>query len=134
MIVQEADSRFGARPPKQEGILSKRLIIMGGLAACGLLGTISAAASMAPQAAPAAALPEGPGRETTLRVCSSCHAPEVVVQQRLTLDGWKEVVETMANNGAVATDAELAEITAYLGRSFPAEEKPVTDGAAAKAQ
>ncbi len=91
---------------------------------------------MAPQAAPAAAsaLPAGPGRDTTVRVCSACHAPEVVVQQRLTPDGWREVVETMANNGAVATEAELAEVTAYLSRSFPAEEKPAADETAPKPQ
>ena len=59
-----------------------------------------------------------------LRVCSTCHAPQVVAQQRLSAEGWKELVETMANNGAVATEAELAEVTAYLARSFPAGEQP----------
>jgi hypothetical protein len=29
----------------------------------------------------------------------------------------------MANNGAVATDAELAQITDYLSQSFPTAEK-----------
>ncbi len=54
-----------------------------------------------------------------VRVCSACHLPDVVVQQRLTEQGWRELVRMMADNGAVATDEEVAEITAYLSRSFP---------------
>lgn len=93
------------------------------LAASGLLAAMAAAA--APQAAPApqaAALPAGAGRETLLKVCASCHTPAIVANQRLDEAGWKDVVETMANNGANATDAELAEITGYLVRTFPASD------------
>jgi competence protein ComEA len=108
------------------------LILLGGFAAIGLLGTINAAASTS-SAQTETALPPGAGRDTLLRVCSTCHAPEVVAQQRLSAEGWKELVETMANSGAVATEAELAEITAYLTRSFPPNEQPVAAGAAPKA-
>ncbi len=107
----------------------KPLPMFGSMLAMGLL---AAAASAAPPVAPppapptatsaaaAAELPAGAGRDTVMRVCSACHSPNVVAQQRLTPEGWHELVQTMANNGAVATDAELAEITGYLTRSFPA--------------
>lgn len=94
------------------------------LAVLACVGT--GAALMAQQPAPApsgqpSALPAGAGHDTMVRVCSACHAPDIAAQQRLTEQGWRELVRMMADNGAVATDAELAEITAYLSRSFPAE-------------
>ncbi len=88
----------------------------------------AAFAQDAPPAPPAAApvtadvaklFPAGPGHDTTLRICSTCHSPGVAAQQRLSPDGWKSIVEQMAGFGAPGTDAELAEITAYLAKSFP---------------
>jgi mono/diheme cytochrome c family protein len=67
-----------------------------------------------------AALPAGPGRELTIRVCSQCHVPEVVKDQQLDPAGWKSLVDEMASKGAVATDAEFGEIVHYLANAFPA--------------
>jgi len=64
-------------------------------------------------------LPPGPGRDVTVRVCSQCHSPEVAATQALDADGWKAVVDQMANNGANATDAEFDTITQYLTKAFP---------------
>ncbi|PZU06864.1 MAG: hypothetical protein DI605_17490 [Sphingomonas sp.] len=71
--------------------------------------------------APAApsALPPGPGRDTMLRVCSGCHDPAIAAQQRLSHDGWVELVNTMASRGAQATDEQLDEVTNYLATAFP---------------
>jgi len=66
------------------------------------------------------ALPAGPGRELVIRVCSDCHSPDVVADQRLDSAGWRSVVDQMASQGAVATDAELDEIVEYLAGAFPA--------------
>ncbi|MBU3079306.1 hypothetical protein [Sphingomonas quercus] len=100
-------------------------------AAAALVAQTPTPAPTPPAPPPAAAaaqggspLPPGPGHDTMVRVCSGCHAPDIAAQQRLTPDGWHELVEMMANNGAVATDAELAEITVYLTRSFPADQLP----------
>ena len=54
-----------------------------------------------------------------LRVCSACHDPDIIAHQNLDAQGWKETVNTMADRGATATDAELAQITDYLIKSFP---------------
>jgi competence protein ComEA len=67
-----------------------------------------------------AALPAGPGRELVIRVCSQCHVPEVAANQQLDPAGWKRLVDQMAEKGAVATEAELAEIVEYLAHAFPA--------------
>ena len=65
------------------------------------------------------ALPPGPGRDVTVRVCAQCHSPEVAAQQSLDAAGWKALVDQMANNGAQASDAEFDTISKYLATSFP---------------
>lgn len=64
-------------------------------------------------------LPAGEGRELTIKVCSPCHQPEMVTDQALDEDGWKEVVDQMVANGATASGAELAQIVKYLATAFP---------------
>lgn len=64
-------------------------------------------------------LPEGAGRETTIRVCSGCHAVELVAEKHLTRQEWFDLVQFMGDRGATGTPAEMAEITDYLARSFP---------------
>jgi len=70
---------------------------------------------------PYAKLPPGQGRDVMVRVCSQCHTPEIVAGQQLDDDGWKNLVDQMANNGANGTDAEFASIAAYLAKAFPLE-------------
>ena len=67
----------------------------------------------------AALLPPGPGRDVTIRACSTCHALDVVTNQRLTAQEWTNVVQTMSAKGAVATPAELKIIQSYLADAFP---------------
>lgn len=66
-------------------------------------------------------LPDGPGRETTIRVCSGCHAVELVTEKRLTHAEWFTLVQFMGDRGAMGTPAEMAEITDYLATAFPKE-------------
>lgn len=107
--------------------MRKLLIIAGSLAAVASVGSLRAMQAPTPSAS-FPALPAGAGRDTMIRVCASCHTPEIVAQQRLTPSGWKELVEAMANNGAVATDAQLVEITAYLSSAFPEKGSAAADG------
>jgi len=67
------------------------------------------------------ALPPGEGRDVTVKVCAQCHSPELVASQKLDAQGWKDLVNQMANNGAQATDAEFDQISKYLAASFPAQ-------------
>jgi mono/diheme cytochrome c family protein len=64
-------------------------------------------------------LPDGPGRDVMVRVCAQCHSPEIAAQQSLDAQGWKALVDQMANNGAQASDAEFDTITKYLTTAFP---------------
>ena len=67
----------------------------------------------------AALLPPGPGRDLTIRACSSCHRLNVVTSQRLSPREWNNVVQTMSSKGALATPAELNIIRSYLAHAFP---------------
>ena len=66
-------------------------------------------------------LPAGAGRDVMVKVCSQCHSPEIAAQQNLDAQGWKDLVNQMANNGANATDAEFDTIAKYLATAFPAQ-------------
>ena len=70
-----------------------------------------------------AALPDAPARETVIRVCGQCHEPQRAASLRLTREGWEGVVQKMKGLGAsaLATDAELAQITDYLSENFKGE-------------
>jgi len=75
-----------------------------------------------------AALPDAPARETVIRVCGQCHEPQRAASVRLTREGWEGVVQKMKGLGAsaLATDAELAQITDYLSENFKGEAaKPI---------
>ena len=69
---------------------------------------------------PAATAVASAGAETLQRVCSGCHAPELVADKRLDRAGWDEVVQTMIGRGAQASDAEAKAIVDYLARTYPA--------------
>ena len=67
-------------------------------------------------------LPAGKGKETTEKMCSGCHGLEQVTSIRLSRSGWASTVDQMVGRGAIGTDDEIAEVTAYLAGHFP---KPV---------
>ena len=63
--------------------------------------------------------PPGDGREITIKVCSQCHTLDVIAEQQLDEDGWKNMVDQMASMGASATEAQLDQIVHYLAKAFP---------------
>lgn len=59
------------------------------------------------------------GEEMTDRVCStSCHTLEDITRTRRTARDWNDMVISMANRGAEATDEQFATIRQYLTRYF----------------
>ena len=87
------------------------------------LGAAATGAPAQPAAANEDVLPPGPGRDTMVRVCSGCHSPALAASERLSPQEWNDLVQVMAGRGAVATDAEFNQITAYLAKSFPKQAK-----------
>jgi mono/diheme cytochrome c family protein len=51
-------------------------------------------------------LPDGPGKQTTERVCGPCHGPTMLGDRRRTGRAWSRTVENMIGRGAIATESE----------------------------
>ena len=100
-------------------------------AACFVLSTLAAAGQAPPSippgpspsdGPPGAKLPPGDGRDLVMRTCSKCHTPDIVAGQDLDGEGWKELVDQMAGNGAQGElTTDFAQITDYLTKAFPAK-------------
>src|SRR5258708_13152324 len=72
----------------------------------------------------AAQLSDGPGRSETVKLCSKCHAPEVVMSVRQDRAGWAATLRKMAALGAKGTPAEFSAALEYLATQFPAADLP----------
>ena len=63
-------------------------------------------------------LPEGPGKEQTLRVCGTCHEAAKATSVKLTLEGWTETIDRMKAFGAAGPDEDFAAVLEYLATHF----------------
>ncbi len=63
-------------------------------------------------------LPDGPGKETVLKLCQDCHDLGVVTMDNRTREGWQKTLEKMAERGAEGTDEQFETIIAYLTKNF----------------
>ena len=66
-------------------------------------------------------LPDAPGRDVTVKLCSTCHAAETVASVRHTPEGWRDVIAKMVAAGAEGTEQELETVFQYLSTQFPVE-------------
>jgi competence protein ComEA len=65
-------------------------------------------------------LPDGPGKDTLIKTCSSCHSPDNVLANGQDRAGWEATLQKMAGFGAQASDEEFTQILEYLVKNFPA--------------
>ena len=75
-----------------------------------------ASSDVRPLAAPVAS-PAGqalPAQSIVTRTCTVCHGAEMFADRKLDRQGWAEVVEKMAGQGAEATPEEFTMIVDYL--------------------
>jgi competence protein ComEA len=71
-------------------------------------------------------LPDAPGKDVTVRVCSQCHEPQRAASVRLTRDAWEAVLEKMVGLGMRASDDDLKQILEYLSENLKGEApKPI---------
>jgi competence protein ComEA len=68
-------------------------------------------------------LPDSPGKETVVRLCTECHGPENFRKVRHDKDEWTDSVADMVDRGAKGTPAELAAVVDYLAQNFGADSK-----------
>lgn len=77
-------------------------------------------------------LPAGKGKAQVEAACYTCHAADLMAQQRLTEKQWTATVEKMMRWGAAVSDNDKPVVIAYLAKHFgpdnkftPTKTKPV---------
>jgi competence protein ComEA len=68
-------------------------------------------------------LPDVPGKDIVVRVCTKCHGPGNITKKRLNRDDWDDQVADMVERGAKATPEELAAVVDYLTANFGPDAK-----------
>lgn len=66
-------------------------------------------------------LPEGAGKEQTLRLCGTCHEAAKATSVKLTREGWVETIDRMKAFGAGGSDEDFAAVLEYLATHFRGE-------------
>jgi len=64
-------------------------------------------------------LPDGPHKETALKLCGTCHSATIVLGRGMTRDQWGEVVSNMISKGAKGSNDEFNEVVDYLATALP---------------
>jgi competence ComEA-like helix-hairpin-helix protein len=62
--------------------------------------------------------PEVNGKAVVQRACVKCHEIGVVTGTRYTEAGWRRMVGTMVDRGAVVSEPEIADVVAYLEKYY----------------
>ena len=63
-------------------------------------------------------LPDGAGKETTQRLCGTCHGAELLIGRQESREAWGAIVEDMIQRGATGNEAELYDVVDYLATNF----------------
>ena len=69
-------------------------------------------------------LPDGPGKEETNKLCTQCHELARSLAPRQDRDGWQATMAKMVGLGMKGTDQEMATVTDFLARNYPAPDVP----------
>lgn len=69
-------------------------------------------------------LPDGAGRDETVKLCKQCHELDRSVSKRQDRDGWQTTMTRMMAFGMKAKPEEIQIVLDYLAKHYPAEELP----------
>ena len=65
-----------------------------------------------------AGLPDGPGKDETVKACGTCHEGRRAASVRLTREGWAAVIDGMIKRGARVSNDEFPVVLEYLATNF----------------
>ena len=96
---------------------------VGCIPALMLAGAVATSAGQAPQQLipSGEGMPDGPGKDVTVKACGTCHETRRAASVRLTRDGWAAVIESMIARGAKVSDEEFPIVLDYLSTYFLGE-------------
>ena len=63
-------------------------------------------------------LPDAPGKDTLIDVCTQCHAIGIVIAQDRSPEEWDEIMQRMLGMGAPANPDQQKAILGYLQKNF----------------
>lgn len=63
-------------------------------------------------------LPEGPGKATTIRICTACHGAEMWSTSHKSADEWDSTITTMTEKGLSISDADYNTVLDYLSKNL----------------
>lgn len=66
-------------------------------------------------------MPDGPGKDVTVRSCGTCHEARRAASTRLTRAGWAAVIDSMIGRGALIAESEVPVVLDYLSTHFLGE-------------
>lgn len=66
-------------------------------------------------------LPDGAGKDVTVKACGTCHEARRAASVRLTREGWAAVIDSMIKRGAKVSDEEFPVVLDYLSTYFLGE-------------
>ena len=72
-------------------------------------------------AAQAQQLPDAPGKDAVVKLCSTCHPSERGASVRLTREGWQDVMTRMVGLGMKGSDEDMNAALEYLATHFKGE-------------
>ena len=68
-------------------------------------------------------LPDGPGKDAVMKVCSDCHTMDSIRKRRLSREDWSAKIEDMVQRGAQGSDDEFSAVLGYLTQNFGPDSK-----------
>jgi competence protein ComEA len=63
-------------------------------------------------------LPDGTGKQATIRICGKCHSPERAASRRQSRGDWTDTIIKMMKLGAQGSDEEFEAVLSYLSTYF----------------
>ena len=110
--------------------MSCRMAIVPAVVAALVVGAAPAAAQFnnGRLARPEVQLPGGPVRHVILRSCTTCHGIDDYAYNALDRAGWRQLVGTMQEKGAVIPGDDLAVLLDWLVAEFGADSTPFPRG------
>jgi competence protein ComEA len=63
-------------------------------------------------------LPDGAGKDTTVRICTGCHGAEMFAGSHKSSNDWDQTITTMTEKGLSINDADYATVLDYLSKSL----------------
>jgi len=112
--------------------MAVRWCMTGALVALWIASAVVTSARQAPAPAPASpqapmlvpsgeGLPDGPGKDVTVRSCGTCHEARRAASARLTRAGWAAVIDGMIGRGAIIAPDQVPVVLDYLSTHFLGE-------------